>query len=167
MSRLIQTIVAILFSIGVALPTAAQEVTPESLNAARELMTLSRTDKFLDQSISTMLPQVAQLLEKANPEKGAVVRSMMEEFVLPEMRRSIPEAVEDIAAIYARNFTRDELNEVIAFYKTPVGQKFLDRMPSIMTDLTAIGQAWGQRTAIKALRDLTPKFKEQGIDVPI
>jgi hypothetical protein len=167
MRRILRTIAALLLGIGIALPAAAQNITPESLASARELMTLSRSDKFLDQAITTMMPQIAQLLEKANPEKGAVIRSILEEYVLPEMRSSIPDAVDDIAEVYARNFTQDELNEVIAFYKTPVGQKFLDRMPGIMNELNAIGQAWGQRIAIKALRDLAPKFKERGIDVPI
>ncbi|WP_162917089.1 DUF2059 domain-containing protein [Dongia deserti] len=145
----------------------AQEVAPESLAASRELMALTKSDQALDQVFTMMTPQVGQMLEQINPDKGPLIRKMLEELLLPEMRKSVPEAIDDIAAIYARNFTAAELADVIAFYKTPTGQKFIDRQPALLTELNQAGQAFGQRAAINALRTIAPKLKEQGIDVPI
>lgn len=170
MSQIRQRIAAFLLAAAAsmsALPSAAQQVTAESLAASRELMSLTKADQSLDQFIGMMMPQIGQLLEQANPDQGALVRKIMDELVLPELRKSIPEAVDEAAAIYARTFTQAELNEVIAFYQTPVGQKFIERQSALMIELGQAGQAWGQRTAIKVLRDLAPKLKEQGIDVPI
>ena len=39
--------------------------------------------------------------------------------------------VQGIAAVYARNFTVDELRQLTAFYRGPVGQKYLEKMPVI------------------------------------
>jgi hypothetical protein len=55
---------------------------------------------------------------------------------------------------------------VIAFHKTPTGQKFIERQPALLIELNQAGQAFGQRAAINALRTIAPKLKEQGIDVP-
>jgi len=149
------------------LPARAQQVTPESLAASRELMELTNANQSLDQMIMMLAPQLSQLLEQANPQQGQLVRQIVDEMVIPELRKSIPEAVDSAATIYARTFTQAELNQVIAFYKTPTGQKFIDRMPGLMTELSQAGQEWGQRAAIKALQDLAPKLREKGIQVPI
>lgn len=164
----------ILFSIAAALTIAtasfqanAQEVTPESLAASRELMALTKSDQALDQVLALITPQIGQMLEQSNPDKGPLIRKMLEELLLPEIRKAVPQAIDDIAAIYARNFTAAELAEVIAFYKTPTGQKFIERQPALLTELNQAGQAFGQRAAINALRAIAPKLKEQGIEVPI
>jgi uncharacterized protein len=150
-----------------SLPAEAQEVSPESLAASRELMALTQSDRILDQFLVMFTPQVSALIEKANPEKGPLVRKIMEELMLPEMRKQIPEAIDDVAKVYTRHFSLEELNELIAFYKTPIGQKFVDRQSVLMIDLSQAGQEWGQRATLKALRNLAPKLKEQGIEVPI
>jgi hypothetical protein len=166
MIRMFRALLILLGTV-VALPAAAQQVTPESLAASRELMALTRSDQTLDQVISMMLPQISQMLVQSNPEKGPVIESILSEFLLPEMRKSVPGAIDDIAKLYARTFTEAELRDVIAFYKSPTGQKFIERQPALLTELNMAGQKWGERAAINALRNLKPKFKEQGIEVPI
>src|SRR5262245_2833210 len=150
-STLRRLVVGIAITLGVWLvPAQAQEVSPESLAASRELMALTNSDEILEQVIAMFVPQITDLVARANPEPGPAVRKIMDEMMMPEMRKAIPEAIDGIAAVYAHNFTADELNELIAFYKTPVGQKFIERQPALMTELSETGQAWGQRTAMKA-----------------
>ena len=150
-----------------SLRAEAQDVSPESLAASRELMTLTESDRLLDQFLAMFTPQVSALIEKANPEKGPLVRKIMDEMMLPEMRKQIPEAIDEIAKVYAMHFSLEELNELIAFYKSPIGRKFVQQQSPLMADLSRVGQEWGQRTVLRALRNLAPKLKEQGIDVPI
>lgn len=47
--------------------------------------------------------------------------------------------------IYDRHFTADELRQLIAFYRTPIGQKLIAEQPAIAQDAMAAGQQWGQR----------------------
>ena len=53
------------------------------------------------------------------------------------------ELSDTIATIYAGNFTAEELREVIAFYRTPTGQKLLARqaMQQSMTAGEEVGRA--------------------------
>jgi uncharacterized protein len=49
---------------------------------------------------------------------------------------------------YAQSFTEDELNQLVAFYKTPLGQKTLAQMPLLQRQAMVIGHefATGKQT---------------------
>jgi uncharacterized protein len=62
-----------------------------------------------------------------------------------------------VAQIYARTFSEDELEDAIAFFRTPTGQKFLDKQPELMQQGAALGQAMvGAKQA--ELRALSTRF---------
>ena len=48
-----------------------------------------------------------------------------------------------IADIYARNFTVSEMHLLVAFYRTPAGQKFLDKSSVVTEQMATIGQGIG------------------------
>lgn len=45
---------------------------------------------------------------------------------------------EDMVQIYDKNFSQNEINDFIAFYKSSSGQKMLNSMPAVQTDVMAI-----------------------------
>jgi hypothetical protein len=47
---------------------------------------------------------------------------------------------DDMAEIYAKNYTSKELNELNAFYKTPIGQKTAKLMPKLASEGARLGQ---------------------------
>ena len=48
-----------------------------------------------------------------------------------------------IADIYARNFTVNEMHQLVAFYRTPAGQKFLDKSSVVTEEMATVGQSIG------------------------
>ena len=57
---------------------------------------------------------------------------------------------QEFVRLYTESFTEDELRQVIAFYKTPVGQKTLQKMPELLQK----GMSYGQREAQAHLPEL-------------
>ena len=53
--------------------------------------------------------------------------------------------LEEFATIYAQRFTVDELNAVVDFYKSPVGQKFIASTPELMQVGAQIGIKYSQK----------------------
>jgi hypothetical protein len=51
---------------------------------------------------------------------------------------------QQLVRLYADTYSEDELRQIIAFYKTPVGQKMLQTMPELMQKGMAIGQTLAQ-----------------------
>lgn len=48
-----------------------------------------------------------------------------------------------MAAVYTESFTEKELDEILAFYDTPVGKKMVAITPELTKKGMEIGQAWG------------------------
>lgn len=67
-----------------------------------------------------------------------------------------------VIPIYAQNFTDEELDGIIAFYRTPVGQSVLEKMPAVIQDSLTAGQSWGIRIAQEIISDL----EADGYDLP-
>jgi hypothetical protein len=65
----------------------------------------------------------------------------------------VDEIGDQMAGVYARAFTVDEMRQLIAFYQTPVGQKLLEKSPTLVQESMSIGRAWGQRLGAE-LKDM-------------
>ena len=70
-----------------------------------------------------------------------------------------------VGDIYARNFTAAELREVIAFYRGPVGQKFLEKMPAITQESMMTGQKWGQDVAAELRGKIIEELRKRGHNI--
>jgi len=106
----------------------AQEKTDadKHLAAAHELLVTMHLDKTFGESLEKMV----DLQIKQNP-KIAPFRKVMLEFFQKYM--SWEGLKDDMAKIYVDEFTLEELNDLITFYKTPTGQKAALRLPQLMT----------------------------------
>jgi len=48
----------------------------------------------------------------------------------------------EVATLYASNFTDDELKAILAFYQSPVGKKMLQRQPQVIDNSMKFAQTW-------------------------
>ncbi|WP_329805218.1 DUF2059 domain-containing protein [Flavobacterium facile] len=64
-----------------------------------------------------------------------------------------------ITPIYDKYFTENEIDELIAFYNTPVGKKMTASLPSIAQESMTVGQIWGRSIGDKVIK----KLKEKGL----
>jgi hypothetical protein len=64
--------------------------------------------------------------------------------------------------IYARNFTPDEIRDLAVFYRSPMGQKFIDKMPIVAKQSMEVGQAWGRRLAGELQSRIADELRKRG-----
>lgn len=62
--------------------------------------------------------------------------------------------LELIIPIYVKHFSISDLEQLIQFYKTPLGQKFISKLPIISQDSYTVGQEWGQKLGVKVAEKL-------------
>ncbi|HEX8694503.1 MAG TPA: DUF2059 domain-containing protein [Longimicrobium sp.] len=129
---LVPALLAVLLAAG---PAAAQPapVSPTHRAAALELLEAMRVSEALQLSIETVL----QAQMQSNPELQAV-ESVMRDFFVRYMSWDNLKA--GYADIYSRAFTEPELREMIAFYRTPTGQKLARATPQLMREGSELGQ---------------------------
>lgn len=69
-----------------------------------------------------------------------------------------PEEMLDlIIPLYTKYYTDEELKQLLAFYKTPVGKKVIETLPLLTQESVAIGQEWGKRIGEKVVLKLKAK----------
>lgn len=122
-----------------AMPLAAQAEPADStrLALARQLLELNRSTEQAITSMDAMLTSQRAL----NPRIpgafwdrfGARVHESRDDFTAM------------VAGIYARHFSAAELRELIAFHRTPIGQRLIELQPQISRESMEAGQQWGAR----------------------
>jgi hypothetical protein len=145
----------------VAAPAASQHAPADALPVARELITVMRaTDQF-----KLIFPTIMQSLKPAivqgRPQIEKDIDAMMP-VLLEGVNSRINEITDQMAGVYARTFTVDEMRQLIAFYQTPVGQKLLETLPTLVQESMSIGQAWGRRLATELRDSMVDALRKKG-----
>lgn len=118
-----------------------------------------------------------------DPHKAAVIRDLMEvtgatalglqmaDTLIESERKTNPDIdsafwkqlrdkvqAQDMAAllmpVYDRHFSTADLEALLAFYRSPPGQRVLHEMPAVMKESLALGQEWGKQLAQQLLKEL-------------
>ena len=75
------------------------------------------------------------------------------------------EVVDQIARLYALKFTEAEMKEVIAFYKSPVGKKFVAEEPPVIDQGLQSAEEWSKRMADEIMTKFRAEMKKKGHDL--
>lgn len=70
------------------------------------------------------------------------------------MVKEAPTLGDSIAVLYARTFSLRELQEVTAFFASPIGRRFVEVQPLLVAESSALGQRWGARLGDQIAKEL-------------
>jgi hypothetical protein len=111
---------------------------PEIARAAQEFVYVINT-QLLAETTATLTTQVWPPVEAALREQNAKVDAATLDELRKEFERlmvvNLTEVMKDAPAIYAKYFTVKEMQDLVAFYRTPLGAKALRVMPQAAGDL--------------------------------
>lgn len=142
-------------------PAASQSSSPEAMAAARELLTTMRIADQFKAIFPLMMKQLKPVIAQGRPE---VERDL--DAVIPIMQALVDkrsaELLDATAAVYARNFTADEMRQLTAFYREPLGQKLLERLPAITQEALVVGQKFGQSVAGELQARIVEELRKRG-----
>ncbi len=71
---------------------------------------------------------------------------------------------EPMHEIYSKYYSVEELKQIVAFNKTPLGQKILKVTPAITQEGMKAGQAYGQALAPRLQEKVMARFQKEGIN---
>ncbi|MCD2184535.1 DUF2059 domain-containing protein [Rhizobium sp. TRM96647] len=128
-------------SVAFAGSVMAQDATPEQVTAARAAMTaLNATGQF-----DAILPQIAEQLKgtliQSSPNFGDLINKTVDEEALALAPRRA-DLEREVANIYAKTFTVDELNAIAAFYGSEAGKKLLQSGPLAAREVMKAADIW-------------------------
>jgi hypothetical protein len=150
-----------------------QQPTKEQLAKLFELMKIREQTASIMQTLTGMIQQQLQQQEKemtanqpesANltPEQQAALDKVTDRYLEKAMSiYTVDEMLDDMAGIYQRHFTREDVNAYIAFYSTPAGQHLLQLTPVIVQEYMPVVM---QRVQERS-KELTAEMSKEIADV--
>jgi len=142
----------------------AGEPTPGQIQTAVELLELTGTRKAMEQGFNAGIAPALQQFRNAGvpPEGLKEISDTIQAFFNETFKWD--DVKGELAVMYCDEYTEAEMKELIVFYKTPIGQKSVEKMPILMQR----GAEWGMKRSTakstelqKRLMPVIAKYKAQ------
>ena len=114
---------------------ASRPVDAATAAEARRLLAVTGATKLM---LSTMESMIAAQRE-ANPQ----IPEAFWDVFMAHARRDTTQLIDMLVPIYASHLTQSELEELLRFYTSPIGQRLTAAQPEILKESTLAGQNWG------------------------
>jgi hypothetical protein len=139
----------------------AQTPTPAAIAAAKELVSLKGGSAMFDPLVPGVIESAKNSLVPTNPqltkELNEVALQLRKEF---DPKRA--EVLNEVSKIYAQHFTEQELKDLVAFYKTPLGKKMIAEEPIALDQSLKVAQAWATKFSDEVLVRFRAEMKKKG-----
>ena len=145
-------------------PAMAQEVPPEQLALARKYVDLTdRAAVFETTMVEIAIGSMRQIVQQ-NPEISEQTNTAIGK-VLEEFRGRKSELLDQFARVYAVRFTIPELQEIVAFYESPTGQKLSMANSEVNIDLQRVMQVFTNNVRPEFFAKVRAELRSQGIEL--
>jgi uncharacterized protein len=139
----------------------AQTPSPEAMTAARNLVTTMKlSDQYkalLPAILFGLRPALTQDRPEIERDYDATIPTIVEAFA-----PYYTAMVNDIATVYAKNFTVGELRDIETFYRQPVGQKLLEKAQALAQQSNQVGQDVSRKASEDLRARLTEALRQKG-----
>jgi hypothetical protein len=144
-----------------ASPLLAQEISQSQLAAALDLVHATIATQTFDDQLPKVASEVAARLIKQRPDLNREIADTVQATALKLVPRR-KDLDLDIARLYAKVFSEDELVAITTFLKSPAGQKYQVSGPKVFADTFNAVQAWADRVGSELLDKTREALKQQG-----
>ena len=122
-------------------PVAAQTPAPDARKTAviRQLLDVLHAADLMVGAMEANIP--AQRAASA----AAGIPPVFWDRLLAAARARRGELLDALVRVYARAYDLSELEGLVAFYKSPLGQRVIALQPGLLQESTEAGQVWGER----------------------
>lgn len=120
---------------------------PAKLDQVLKFMRLTGANNLADQMVQQMLASFQQAYPKV---PASFWRSVIK-------KNETDKLIRQVAQIYGQYLTQHDVKELIAFYSSPVGRKFVAMQPKLVQESMVFGQQWGERMSQRVMKELKRK----------
>lgn len=165
--RLLPNLLFFLSLLFVGPAAAAQEPDAEKMAAIKELLEVTGAVANSNQFSQAFSQQMIGMLKATNPgiseQALVIVSEEVQATVEEELARETLQR--RIYPIYASHFTLEELKALIAFNKSPVGQKANRLMPVLVEESLAAAQSWSKQVGPRISARILARLEAEGIEI--
>lgn len=141
-----------------AAPAAVQAPapSPEAMKAAKELTDLLGVPNQARGLMANFRAQMVAAAVRAGAKDQAAAVAAVDQVLMPGFLAHGQELTDLLVRPYAANFALSDLKDLIAFYRSPLGQRLINAMPAVTRD----GLHAGQQLGAKLFKEEIAKHKD-------
>ncbi len=143
---------------------SAEEPTPAAVAVAKELIVLKGSTQLWDAVVPGVIEQVKAVFMQTNPALGKELNDVAAQ-LRTEYAPRASQLVDQVAQLYARTFTEQELKDALAFYKSPLGKKIVNEEPKVLDDGFRRIQQWANKFSEEVMSKMRAEMKKKGYDL--
>ncbi len=150
-----------------ALPAAAQQPKPPSpaaIAAAKEILAMKHADTIYANAVPNLVHRTKDQLLQTNLNYQKDLNEV-EVIVAQKLAGRQKEIGDGMAAAYAQAFTEQELKDLVTFFKSPLGQKFVSAEPGAIQQSMAFMNQWAQSFAEQINGEFRAEMRKRGKDI--
>lgn len=141
-----------------AQPSAAQ------IQFARDVVEASGAARAFDPVIPSILQRAINAFVPQNPDlQKPIVESV--QTIAPGFEKRRSEIIDLVARVYAAKFTEAELKELLVFYRSTIGKKFVAEQPVVLEESFRRTQEWSGKISEEIVSALRAEMKKRGHNI--
>lgn len=133
------------------LPLAAAKAEPASRESILELIRVTKSDSLGEQMMNDMIEQYKKL--------GTKIPDAFWDGLRGKFNTS--DIIELVVPIYQKHLTEEDVQGLIEFNSSPLGQKVVDVMPRITAETVEVSMKWGYELGLEFAAEVKAELARQ------
>ncbi|MEH2516686.1 hypothetical protein V1279_002259 [Bradyrhizobium sp. AZCC 1610] len=147
-----------------AATTPLKPGSPAALAAAKEILAMKNASAMYANAVPNLVEQTKNVLMQSNLNYQKDLNEVAV-IVAKNLAGREKEIGDGMAQVYANEFTEQELKDLVAFYKSPLGQKLLASEPRAIQFSMSYMNQWAQQFAETINGQFRAEMKKRGKDI--
>ena len=144
--------------------TADKPASPAAVAAAKEILAMKNASAMYAQAVPNIVHQTKDRLLQSNLNYQKDLNEV-EVIVAQKLAGREKEIADGMAKAYASQFTEQELKDLLAFYKSPLGQKLLTTEPRAIQMTMGYMNQWAQQFAEVVNGEFRAEMRKRGKEI--
>lgn len=169
-SALMAVPVALALTLGVAgtvtMPTlaSAQDLSEEHVRLAAQYAELSGANRLYINALTAQRRDIIRALASTNPDIGPMITEVSD-LAYVEMAEETGPLFESIARVYAARYPMEDLQVIVDFFQSDVGQRFLETRRDADQEAFQATISWGDGISVAFLARVRELLAERGVEL--
>ncbi len=127
-----------------AVAPASQAADTEKRAKIIEMIEVSGSANVLDEATQLLIPDILKQIQQRDARLTQEHANELAKVMVQEMQKSKGSFIAQLVPLYEKAFTIEEIEHSIEYYKSPLGQSIMKKMPQLLQSSIQIGQVWGK-----------------------
>lgn len=137
---------------------------PASVALAKEIMVSKQAGNFYAGAVTGIVGQVKDSVLRDNLDKQKDLNEVAIK-VAQDLKGRENEVGDLMAKVYASQFTEQEMRDLSAFYKSPLGKKVIENEPKAMEQSLGYINEWTGKFQDEVMQRFKAEMKKRGKDI--